>query len=216
MPTTMRLAAALLSIAITAGCSTQAPRLPAVDDASRRPANAALALEALECRNELHNVRLSASEAADAAQRSRATLAGIAASMQTLSRLQPGTSPPRGNTVYTVRFAFGSAIVDMPVEAAAALVEDAKAAPLVVLRGRTDGITDSLAEIRVARDRAVAVRDFLVAAGTEPSRIRVTYQPTGDHVADNDGPTGKALNRRVEIEVYRALPMATGLRRAAN
>jgi outer membrane protein OmpA-like peptidoglycan-associated protein len=78
----------------------------------------------------------------------------------------------------------------------------------VLLRGRTDGAIDTLAEGRIARDRAAAVRDYLVAAGVDPARIRATYQPVGDHVADNDSASGRDLNRRVEIELYRALPVA--------
>lgn len=61
---------------------------------------------------------------------------------------------------------------------------------------------------RIARDRAAAVRDYLVAAGVDPARIRATYQPAGDHIADNVSASGRHLNRRVEIEMYRALPVA--------
>ena len=67
----------------------------------------------------------------------------------------------------------------------AALVEEARLAPLVVLKGRTDGTTDTSAESRIARERAAAVRDYLVEAGVDASRIRATYQPAGDHAADN-------------------------------
>jgi flagellar motor protein MotB len=42
----------------------------------------------------------------------------------------------------------------------------------------------------------------------DPSRIRATYQPAGDQVADNASARGRDLNRRVEIELYRALPVA--------
>ena len=116
--------------------------------------------------------------------------------------------PGQANSVFTVRFDFGSTRVVIPAEIAAALVADAKAAPLVLLRGRTDGTSDAPAESRIARDRAAAVRDYLVAAGVDPARIRATYQPAGDHVADNTSAGGRGLNRRVEIELYRALPVA--------
>jgi hypothetical protein len=42
----------------------------------------------------------------------------------------------------------------------------------------------------------------------DPARIRATYQPTGDYVADNTSLSGRGLNRRVEIELYRAAPVA--------
>ena len=90
----------------------------------------------------------------------------------------------------------------------AALVEEAKSAPLVVLRGRTDGTSDSSTESRIAQARAHAVRDYLVASGVDPSRIRTTHQPSGDHLADNRSTRGRNLNRRVEIEIYRVLPLS--------
>ena len=73
---------------------------------------------------------------------------------------------------------------------------------------RTDGTADSSAESRIAQARANAVRDYLVASGVDPTRIRTTHQPSGDHLADNRNPQGRSLNRRVEIEVYRTLPIA--------
>lgn len=196
-------------------CSSP-PKPPTVDESARRPVNSAMALDLQACRNELHNTRLIVGESTRAAETSSAMLAHLAAQQQALTALrsaaaaradQPhATGAP--NTVYTVRFAFGSAHVEMPPEAAAALIEQAKAAPLVVLRGRTDGVADTPAEARMARDRAAAVRDYLVAAGADPARVRTTYQPAGDHVADNDSPGGRQANRRVEIEVYRTLPVA--------
>jgi outer membrane protein OmpA-like peptidoglycan-associated protein len=115
---------------------------------------------------------------------------------------------PKANSVFTVRFDFGSTRVVIPADVAATLVDDAKASPLVMLRGRTDGTSDAPAESRIARDRAASVRDYLVAAGVDPARIRATYQPAGDHVADNASAGGRGLNRRVEIELYRVVPVA--------
>jgi hypothetical protein len=74
----------------------------------------------------------------------------------------------------------------------------------------SNGRTESAAASHIARERATAVRAYLVGAGVDPAHIRATYQPVGDHAAANDSPPGRALNRRVEIEIeiYRALPVA--------
>ena len=96
------------------------------------------------------------------------------------------------------------------------MIDEAKAAPLVLLRGRTDGDADTPAEARIARQRAEAVKAYLVAAGVDPFRIRSTYQPAGDHAAANASVAGRALNRRVEIEVYRAIPAAKELERRGS
>jgi hypothetical protein len=85
--------------------------------------------------------------------------------------------------VYSILFAFGSARVDLPIEEAQRLVEQARSAPLVLLSGRTDGTILNAAESRIARERAEAVKAYLVQAGIEPTRIRATWQPIGDHAA---------------------------------
>lgn len=193
-----------MAVALIVGCSSP-PKPPTVDASQRRPANRPIAVELQSCRNELQNTRLLVLETGRAAQTSAATLAQLAAQRAAIGEPPSATSAP-GNAVVTLRFGLGSTHVDLPAEQRAALVEAAKAAPLVLLRGRTDGERDNLADSRLARERAAAVRDVLVAAGVDPARIRATYQPVGDGVADNLSAGGRALNRRVEVELYRELP----------
>lgn len=194
---------------LLASCSSP-PKPPTVDESQRRPVNSQMAVELQVCKSDLHNTRLLANESGRRAESTAATLANLAARQQILVAMQAPSvpSPTPANSVFTVRFEFASTQVVIPADAAATLIADARTAPLVLLRGRTDGATDTPAESRIARDRAVAVRDYLVAAGVDPARIRATYQPAGDHVADNDSASGRDLNRRVEIELYRALPVA--------
>jgi outer membrane protein OmpA-like peptidoglycan-associated protein len=187
------------------GACSSPPRPPTVDESLRRPANAQTAVELQVCKNDLQNTRILATESSRLADATSATLAHLAARQQLLARLQQRAM---ANSVHTIRFVFNSTKVDIPTEAASTLLEDAQAAPLVLLRGRTDGTSDSPAESRMAQARASAVRDYLIASGVAASRIRTTHQPSGDHVADNRSPQGRDLNRRVEIEVYRALPAA--------
>lgn len=208
MRATILLTPFLLTLTLLASCASP-PKPPTVDEAHRRPVNSAMAIELQVCKNDLQNTRLLATESGRLADSTAATLANVAARQQQLAGLQAQERPPaQGNSVFTVRFDFGSSRVDIPAEAAKRLIMEAKSAPLIMLRGRTDGLTDTPPESRVARERATAVRDYLVAAGVDPARIRSTYQPAGDHVADNAGVSGRALNRRVEVEVYRALPVA--------
>ena len=119
----------------------------------------------------------------------------------------PAIAPPEGNNVYLLHFDFGSTRVEIASQQADLLLAQARQAPLVLLRGRTDGASDTAVEARIARERADAVRDYLVAGGVPPSRIRATYQAAGDRLADNESPSGRRLNRRVEVEIYRVLPV---------
>lgn len=192
-------------IALLSACSSP-PKPPTVDESQKRPANAQPAVELQVCKNDLQNTRIQAVESDRLAETTAATLAHMAARQQLLTTIQEKVM---ANRVHTVHFAFNSTRVSIPSTEAAALVDESKAAPLVVLRGRTDGLSDSSAESRIAQARANAVRDYLIAAGVDPTRIRATHQPSGDHVADNRNPQGRQLNRRVEIEVYRTLPLPT-------
>lgn len=187
------------------------PKPPTVDESQKRPANSAMAVELQVCKHDLQNTRILAAESGRAAESTAASLQQLSARQQAMAALQVRPATPQANSVFTVHFEFGSTRVAVPAEMTAALVDEARSAPLVVLKGRTDGTTDSPAESRIARERAAAVRDYLVGAGIEAARIRATYQPAGDHAADNTGITGRAMNRRVEIEVYRSAPVAVGV-----
>jgi len=198
-------------LALLVSCGAP-PKPPAVDESLRRPANTAMAVELQVCKNDLQNTRLRATESARDAEATAVTQANIAALQLALKGLQaqhqalPPT--PQANSIITIRFEYGSTRVDIPKDIALDWISAAKAAPLILLRGRTDGQVDSPIESHMARARAAAVSDYLVAAGVKPSQIRTTYQPTGDHAADNQTANGRALNRRVEIEIYRAMPVS--------
>lgn len=199
-----RIAMTVSCFVLLGGCSSP-PKPPTVDESLKRPANAQIAVELQVCKNELQNTRILATESSRLAETLSATLAHMAARQQLMASIQ---EKARANSVRIVHFGFNSTRVSIPAEEASTLVEEAKAAPLVVLRGRTDGTSDSSAESRIAQARANAVRDYLIAAGVDPTRIRTTHQPSGDHLADNRSVRGRNLNRRVEIELYRVPPVS--------
>ena len=205
----MRSALPLIPLLLALGSCGSPPKPPTVDESTKRPANSAMAVELQVCKSDLQNTRIVANESSRLAETAAATLERVSARQQAMAAMSAAvpTAVP-ANSVFTVRFDFGSARLDVPADTASALIENARAAPLVLLRGRTDGTADSAAESRIARERASAVRDYLVASGVDAARIRATYQPAGDHAADNSSPSGRGLNRRVEIEVYRAMPVA--------
>ncbi len=192
-----------LFVLLTA-CSSP-PKPPSVDESQKRPVNSQTAIELQVCKNDLQNTRILATESSRLAETTAATLAHMAARQQLMASIQEKSV---ANSVRIVHFGFNSTRVSIPSEEATTLVEEAKSAPLVVLRGRTDGTSDSSAESRIAQARAHAVRDYLVASGVDPTRIRTTHQPSGDHLADNRSARGRNLNRRVEIEIYRVLPLS--------
>jgi len=193
---------------VLTSCSTP-PRPPQVDESTRRPANTAMAVELQVCKSDLQNTRLQAAESGRIAATASVTLAQLTARLASSQPAPAATTVgDTANRIFTIRFDFGSARVVVPTDTERPLIDAARTAPLVLLRGRTDGSTEAPGEARIARERTDAVQRYLVTAGVDPAHIRATYQPIGDHVADNSTPTGRAANRRVEIELYRVAPVA--------
>lgn len=81
------------------------------------------------------------------------------------------------------------------------LAEAARSANRIYLHGHTDAYVASETGTELAIRRAVEVRRLLISRGVEPQRIRLYYRGAGNFVANNSTPEGKALNRRVEIEL---------------
>jgi len=88
----------------------------------------------------------------------------------------------------------------------AELIDQAKYAQWILIRGRTDGATHSKGDEDVALHRAINTRNALVSHGIDPARIRIDYLSGGDYLADNTTPEGRRQNRRVEIELWETNP----------
>lgn len=201
---------------VLASCSSP-PKPPTADESRKRPANTAMAIELQTCSSELQSTRLRALDAERMAERAAVEQQRMVVLKELVAKLEPprqtfatatGQALLRPNAIATVHFEHGSTRVDIPPATAGPLISAAKAAPLVLLRGRTDGTSETLAEAHIARSRAAAVAAYLIEAGVPPTRIRATYQPTGDHATENHSPQGRAQNRRVEIEIYPTVPVA--------
>lgn len=79
----------------------------------------------------------------------------------------------------------------------------------ISIRGRTDGYGATPANQRLALARAQAVRQHLLSRGPSLSDvIDLEARGTCCYVAPNATPSGRALNRRVEITVVRPDPDA--------
>ena len=86
-----------------------------------------------------------------------------------------------------------------------------KANPNVYVRieGHTDNQGKAGSLERLSRDRAEAIRDYLVANGIERRRVTAAGFGPSKPVADNATPEGRVANRRVEIVITRIVPPRT-------
>lgn len=84
------------------------------------------------------------------------------------------------------------------------LIPAAKAAQRINLRGRTDARIAGRDDPRIALGRALAVRQYLVDHGIDDGKIKMFARAAGDFLAPSSTDAGRALNRRVEIELVDA------------
>ena len=205
MRTTILSACALAVAAALAGCSS-APKVPQADEGTRRPANSGTQIQLLKVQSDLQRVQAEQAlmHRLLASQRMMEEARGMQPVVLKATRdLSVLTASTRGaNLVYTARFALSSTRLALSPQARTALVAAARQAPLVMLRGRTDATRDNATDTRLAQQRADSARAMLVEGGVDPARIRVTWQGAGDTVAPTNTAEGRALNRRVEIELY--------------
>ena len=86
---------------------------------------------------------------------------------------------------------------------------EAQRSPTIDIRGRTDELGSTGLNDVLARNRALAVRDYLRALHlTEATTIRLSAKGACCYVADNDTKEGRAANRRVEIEYHPSMQLA--------
>jgi outer membrane protein OmpA-like peptidoglycan-associated protein len=71
----------------------------------------------------------------------------------------------------------------------------------IAIEGFTDSVGGQEANRRLSESRAAAVKKALVDRGIEPSRIDARGYGPAFPVASNETPTGRQLNRRVEIVI---------------
>ncbi|WP_157266350.1 OmpA family protein [Azohydromonas aeria] len=196
--------------ALLAGCAST-PKPPKAEESTRAPANDPAHIEALKLQAELQRARVELAIAGREAASQRMLTEAQALGLKPVPVAMRGSGIPVFDagavaSIYTVTFPTGSTRLALPLPAQRALIEAARGAELVELRGRTDAKQENPTDAAIARQRALAPQALLLQAGIPASRIRATWQAAGDHAAPNDTAEGRAMNRRVEIVVHRIAP----------
>lgn len=68
--------------------------------------------------------------------------------------------------------------------------------------GHTDNTGNPKYNEELSLRRAAAVRDFLIAGGAPPEKLRIVGMGRDEPLASNDTKEGRAQNRRVEVFIY--------------
>ena len=71
----------------------------------------------------------------------------------------------------------------------------------IIITGHTDTMGDSDFDMRLSRERARNIRDFLVAGGVQPEYMSVAYHGKGNLLIPTGDEVDEPRNRRVEVIV---------------
>jgi len=104
------------------------------------------------------------------------------------------------SVIFRVTHPFARVEFEPSPELEARLLQATAAAKHIEIRGRTDADAENPVDEAIALQRALHARAFLVGKGIEPGKIRLNYMAAGGNIVENKTKSGRAENRRVEIE----------------
>ena len=138
----------------------------------------------------------------------KAAEARAARAMESLAKIASIKEEARGMVITLsgqVLFVTGKAELlpaarDQLDQVAVALKDQGDVKPMVV-EGYTDSVGSDATNQKLSKDRAEAVRAYLVGKGVPADKITSVGKGEASPVASNDTPEGRANNRRVEIIV---------------
>jgi outer membrane protein OmpA-like peptidoglycan-associated protein len=138
----------------------------------------------------------------------KAAEARAARAMESLNKIAQVKEEARGMVITLsgqVLFVTGKsellpAAQDQLDQVAKALKDQGDLKPMVV-EGYTDSVGSDTTNLKLSKDRADAVRSYLVSKGVPSDKITAVGKGKANPVASNDTADGRANNRRVEIVI---------------
>jgi OOP family OmpA-OmpF porin len=127
-----------------------------------------------------------------------------------LSSLRPGfTAGDLAGVLNKAIINFPTGGVQVPPEAmallrsAAAQIRQLPPSTVLEVSGHTDNRGDPTANVKLSQDRAEAVRNVLIQAGLDPTRLVARGYGSANPIASNDLLEGRFRNRRIEFHALR-------------
>jgi OmpA-OmpF porin, OOP family len=71
----------------------------------------------------------------------------------------------------------------------------------VEIAGHTDNVGKEADNIKLSRERADAIRNYVIKKGIQPVRVTAKGYGASEPVADNDTDEGRQMNRRTEVRI---------------
>jgi len=114
--------------------------------------------------------------------------------------------PSRVFTLENVYFEFGKSVLKTEsYPALDELVALLKAQPSmeIEISGHTDNVGGKEANLKLSKDRAESVRQYLIKKGISASRVTSVGYGDSMPVASNDSDQGRQMNRRTEVKILK-------------
>jgi outer membrane protein OmpA-like peptidoglycan-associated protein len=73
----------------------------------------------------------------------------------------------------------------------------------IIIRGHTDSVASNRYNMGLSAKRAQSVRNYFIAEGVDSKRLSISFYGETRPKKENSTEQGRAINRRVEIELYR-------------
>jgi outer membrane protein OmpA-like peptidoglycan-associated protein len=158
-------------------------------------------------RERLGTVQGSLAQERDARKKAESTAAAAMASLEQVAKVKDDS---RGTIITldgSVLFVSGKAdllpIAQRKLDDVAKALNDTDASQKITVEGHTDSNGNDESNLKLSRDRAEAVRAYLVSRGVKSERIEAVGKGETTPLATNDSAEGRANNRRVEIVVQK-------------
>ena len=120
---------------------------------------------------------------------------------QTEPIISESTTRPRSRII-RIYFPYNSARFSLDMDQVMHLLSSISGAQRLDIRGRTDGQHPSIADEKMALNRALAVQRYFIKHNVTPAIMSINYLSAGDYIGDNTSKFGRMINRRVDIEIF--------------
>lgn len=92
-------------------------------------------------------------------------------------------------------------VAERRLDAVARALSQLGTSRVVVIEGHTDSRGSEESNERLSKDRAEAVRGYLIGRGLSPAQLTAVGKGESEPIADNETAEGRANNRRVELVI---------------
>lgn len=92
-------------------------------------------------------------------------------------------------------------IAESRLDSVAKALTQLDASQEVVIEGHTDSVGSAESNQRLSKERAEAVRSYLIGQGVSAEQLTAVGKGELEPIADNDTAEGRAINRRVELVI---------------